>query len=417
MRSIVSVVTNQIQKSISKVNLDNNFLKVLSKPMNEIQVNFPVEIDNKTEIFSGYRVQHNNFLGPFKGGLRYHPDVSMEEVNALSQWMTYKCAIQDLPFGGAKGGLSIDINNYSEKDLEKISRNFVKSLYPYIGTNKDIPAPDVNTNSQIMDWMTDEYNNISGSYNHFSNMKSVFTGKSLSFGGSYGREEATGRGVALMIKEWSEKKNYNLRGKDYIVQGFGNVGYHTCEVLNTFGMNLVGVGDHSCYIHSPEGFNIFNLKDHIKTNKILKGYNHGNEVTKEEFFKIECSIIIPSALELQIDKDIAENINCDLIAEAANGPIDNEADDILESKNITIIPDILANSGGVLVSYYEWLQNKRDEYWSEKEIRDRFDSKISDTFKKIYSLSVRNNCTLRDASYIYSLKKLEGNYKSRNTIN
>lgn len=417
MKSIVSVVTNQIKRSSSKFNIDSNTINVLSKPMNEIKVNFPVEIDNKIEIFSGYRVQHNNFLGPFKGGLRYHPNVSMEEVNALSQWMTYKCAIQDLPFGGAKGGLNIDVNNYSQKDLEKISRCFAKSLYTYIGTNKDIPAPDVNTNSRIMDVMTDEYNNISGNYNYLCNMKSVFTGKSIEFGGSYGREEATGRGVALMIKEWAEKRNYNLRGKNYIVQGFGNVGYHTCEVLNTFGMNLVGVGDHSCYIQSPEGFNIFNLKDHIKINKCLKGYGNGNQISKEDFFKIKCSVIIPSALELQIDKDIAENIDCDLIAEAANGPIDNEADEILESRDITIIPDILANSGGVLVSYYEWLQNKRDEYWSEKEIRDKFDSKISDTFKKIYSLSIRNNCTLRDASYMYSLKKLEENYKRRNTIN
>lgn len=416
MKSIITVVENQINRSCSKINIDKNLLTVLSKPMNEIKVNFPVEIDNEVKIFSGYRVQHNNFLGPFKGGLRYHPDVSIEEVNALSQWMTHKCAIQDIPFGGAKGGLNINIQDYSEKDLEKITRAFSKSLYPYIGSNKDIPAPDVNTNSKIMDWMTDEYNNISGNYNSFCNMKSIFTGKSISFGGSYGREEATGRGVALMIKEWADKKSYNLRGKNYIIQGFGNVGYHTCEVLNTFGMNLVGVGDHSCYLHSQEGFNIFNLKTHINNNKILKGYEFGSEISKEDFFKIDCSIIIPSALELQINKELAESINCDLIAEAANGPIDNEAEEVLESKNIVIIPDILANSGGVLVSYYEWLQNKRDEYWSQKEIRDKFDEKISNTFNKIYNLSIKNECTLRDASYIYSLKRLEQNFKRRYTI-
>ena len=404
------MVENQIKKASTKVNINNDLLKVLSKPVNEIKMNFPVKIDNKIEIFSGYRVQHNNLLGPFKGGLRFHNDVSVDEVNALAQWMTYKCAVQDIPFGGAKGGLSIDVTKYNDEQIRKISRQFTKSLYPYIGTNIDIPAPDVNTNSQIMDWMTDEYNIISGNQNLGSNIKSVFTGKSLHFGGSHVREEATGRGVALMIKEWADKNDYNLRGKNYIIQGFGNVGYHTCEVLSSFGMNLIAVGDHTCYLHAPEGLNIFNLKKYINDNKSIKDYDHGTELSKEDFFKLKCDIIIPSALELQINKDIAENIDCSLIVEAANGPIDNEAEEILENKKIDIIPDILANSGGVLVSYYEWLQNKRDEYWTEKEIRNKFDIKITDTFKKIYNLSEKNNCSLREASYIYSLNKLNEKY-------
>ena len=404
------MVENQIKKASTKVNINNDLLKVLSKPVNEIKMNFPVKIDNKIEIFSGYRVQHNNLLGPFKGGLRFHNDVSVDEVNALAQWMTYKCAVQDIPFGGAKGGLSIDVTKYNDEQIRKISRQFTKSLYPYIGTNIDIPAPDVNTNSQIMDWMTDEYNIISGNQNLGSNIKSVFTGKSLHFGGSHVREEATGRGVALMIKEWADKNDYNLRGKNYIIQGFGNVGYHTCEVLSSFGMNLIAVGDHTCYLYAPEGLNIFNLKKYINDNKSIKDYDHGTELSKEDFFKLKCDIIIPSALELQINKDIAENIDCSLIVEAANGPIDNEAEEILENKKIDIIPDILANSGGVLVSYYEWLQNKRDEYWTEKEIRNKFDIKITDTFKKIYNLSEKNNCSLREASYIYSLNKLNEKY-------
>ena len=211
MKSIVTMVENQIKKASTKININNDLLKVLSKPVNEIKVNFPVKINNEIEIFSGYRVQHNNLLGPFKGGLRFHTHVSLNEVNALAQWMTYKCAIQDIPFGGAKGGLNIDVNKYSDDQIRKISRQFTKSLYPYIGTNIDIPAPDVNTNSQIMDWMTDEYNIISGNQNLGSNIKSVFTGKSLCFGGSHVREEATGRGVALMIKEWALKNDYNLR--------------------------------------------------------------------------------------------------------------------------------------------------------------------------------------------------------------
>ena len=203
---MLSIIEKQIQRAITKTNVSENLLKVLKNPMNKIEINFPVLLNDKIEIFSGYRVQHNNYLGPFKGGLRYHPTVNINEANALAQWMTYKCCIQDIPFGGAKGGITIDVNKYSKSDIEKISRNFTKALYPYIGTNKDIPAPDVNTNSTIMDWMTDEYNNISGNFNLTSNMKSVFTGKSIDFGGSYVRQEATGRGVGLTIKQWAEKK-------------------------------------------------------------------------------------------------------------------------------------------------------------------------------------------------------------------
>ena len=413
---MLSIIDKQLRKAAGLVNVNQNLLTVLSKPMNEIKVNFPVKINDKIEVFSGYRVQHNNYLGPFKGGLRYHPSVSIDEASALSQWMTYKCCIQDIPFGGAKGGITIDVSKYNSKEIEKISRNFVKAIYPYIGSNKDIPAPDVNTNSNIMDWMTDEYNNISGSFNSTSNMKSVFTGKSLDFGGSEVREEATGRGVALNIREWAKKKDYELKGKNYIIQGFGNVGYYTCELLNSFGMNLIAVGDHSGYIYSKEGFNIFNLKEYVSKNKCLHGYEGGEEITKEEFFKLKCNVLIPSALELQITQENAADIDCDLIVEAANGPVEHEAEEILENNNITIIPDILANSGGVLVSYYEWLQNKRDEYWTAKYIRDKFDIKIEDTFKKIYSLSIKNNCSLRDACFIYSLNKLENNYKRKQII-
>ena len=414
MTNIISIVHNQLKRASSKVKFNNNLLNILSKPMNEIKVNFPVKINDEVKMFSGYRIQHNNFLGPFKGGLRFSNHVSSDEVSALAQWMTYKCTLLDIPFGGAKGGLKIDTNEYTKEELEKITRKFTQSLYPYIGSNKDIPAPDVNTNSQTMDWMTDEYNIISGNHHLTCNMKSIFTGKSISNGGSHVREESTGRGVAIMVKEWANRNNYNLQGKNYIIQGFGKVGYRACEVLSTYGMNLVGVADHTCYLHSKEGFNPFNLRDHINENGTLDSYEHGKKISKEEFFKLKCNVVIPSALELQIDKEIAEQMDCDLIVEAANGPIDNEAEDILNSKNIPIIPDILANSGGVLVSYYEWLQNKRDEYWDEKDIRIKFDKKMEDTFDKLYKISINTNCSLRDACYIYSLGRLESNYQSRN---
>ncbi len=416
MKNIVSIVDKQIQNAIQKVKIDENLLHILSKPNNIIKVNFPVKIKKNIRMFTGFRVQHNNFMGPYKGGLRYHENISLEETEALAKWMTYKCSVQDIPFGGAKGGLILNKNEFNEYELEKISRGFSKSLFPYIGSNKDIPAPDVNTNSTIMDWMTDEYNYISGNNTLTSNMKSVYTGKSLFFGGSELREEATGRGVALIIKEWAKKNNYNLRGKDYIIQGYGNVGFYTCEVLSELGMNLIGVGDHSCYIHSKEGFNIFKLKQYIDDNKELKNYSSENEISKEEFFKIKCDILIPSALELQIDESNALDIDCDLIVEAANGPIDIEGEEILKERNITIIPDILANSGGVLVSYYEWLQNKRDEKWDKFEIKNKFDLKMKETFNKINEISLINNCSLRDASYIYSLSRLEKTYSRKGYI-
>lgn len=415
MSVLASMVNKQLVQATKKINIHKNVLDLLEKPMNEIKVNFPVLINNNIEIFTGYRVQHNNVLGPFKGGIRFHPDVSLDEVNALSQWMTYKCAVQDIPFGGAKGGISMDVSQYNNRELELISRGFTKSLYSYIGSNKDIPAPDVNTNSQIMDWMTDEYNSISGNYSSTCNMKSVFTGKSIDFGGSHLREQATGRGVALMIKHWADIEGFELDGKNYILQGFGNVGYHTSELLTRFGMNLIAVGDHSGYYYNKEGFNVFKLKNYVKENGSLNGYT-GEEIHKEDFFKLQTNVIIPSALELQITEDIANSIDCDLLVEAANGPIDTTSELILNDRNIPIIPDILANSGGVLVSYYEWLQNKRDEYWLEEDIRIKFDKHIKTTYYKIYSLSQKYNISLRDACYIYALQKMENQYKCKGLL-
>ena len=414
MDNIITLIEKQIENATSNNSFNKNFLKIISISMNEIKINFPINIKGEIIMFSGYRIQHNNFLGPFKGGLRFHQNVSLEEMRALSKWMTFKCAIQNIPFGGAKGGLIIDVNKYSEDDIEKISKKFSITLAPYIGPNKDIPAPDVNTNSKIIDWMTQEYNKYNNPDN--INTKSIFTGKSLHYGGSFVREESTGRGAALVLKEWAKVNNFNLQGKNYIIQGFGNVGYHLCKVLDTFGMKLIGIGDHTVYLKQNNGFNIQELKKYVLKNKCLNNYPLGQKISKEDFFKIECDVIIPSALELQINKTIAKNISCSLIIEAANGPIDNEADFILNSKNITIIPDILANSGGVLVSYYEWLQNRRDEYWAEKKIRNMFDEKMISTFHTIYDLSNEEKCSLRDASYLYALRKLENNYKTRFSV-
>lgn len=412
MNKILRLVSSQFTRATRICSLNRNVHKILSQPKTQISVNFPVKLSNDNiKIFSGYRVQHNNVLGPYKGGLRFHPHVSLSEASALATWMTFKCSLQDLPYGGGKGGLTLDPNDYNKKDLENISRAFSRKLYNHIGSNKDIPAPDLGTNSQIMDWMTDEYNNI-GVHRHDLG---VFTGKSLNYGGSQGRNEATGRGVAQSVLEWAKVNDYDLKNKTFIVQGFGNVGFYTAKTLSSYGMKMIGMGDHTGYYYNKGGFHMDRVSNHIDNYKSLENISE-DTITKKEFFKINCDVIVPAALELQIGEEEAKNINCKLIVEGANGPIDEKADLILKEKKIDVIPDILANSGGVLVSYFEWLQNKTNEYLSEEEIYEKLEKKMTHVYNKVDDVSNEYNCTLREASYIASLKKLESTYISRGLV-
>lgn len=407
------MVSSQLDSAAKKCNLNPAVYEILKQPKNSIKVNFPVKrTDGSVQLITGYRVQHNNMLGPFKGGLRFHPSVSMHEAQALASWMTYKCALQDLPLGGGKGGISIDTRDYSRDELEQITRRFTRAIAEQIGPNKDVPAPDVGTNSMIMDWMVDEYNVVKGQGEN--NIKSVITGKSLANGGSAGRTEATGRGVAICVKEWSNANNMELDGKTFVLQGFGNVGTHTADVLSSYGMKMVGVADHTVNLHNPDGFDVNALKDYAKGNSnTLVNYEFGTSVDKKNFFGIKCDVMIPAALELQINEEEATNMDCKVVVEAANGPVSSEAEQILAERNIPIVPDILANSGGVLVSYFEWLQNKRDEYWSADVVRTKLTKKMQESFQKINCLTGEYNCTLREASYIYALKRLESAYESR----
>lgn len=412
--SIVNIVNKQVRNASKIINLDQNILKIIEQPKHLISFNFPVKLKNgNIEIISGHRIQHNNMLGPYKGGIRFHPDVSKNECSSLASWMTFKCALQDIPYGGGKGGLSIDPEKYSPEDLENISRAYSRKLYNYIGSNKDIPAPDLGTNSQIMDWMCDEYNKIGVKRHDLG----VFTGKSLNYGGSLGREQATGRGVAFSVLEWSKINNVELNGKTFIIQGLGNVGYHTIKTLQSFGMKLISAGDHKKYIRNVDGLEIDEILDHIDNFKTLENYSNSCEIIKkDEFFSTHCDVLIPAAMEMQITEKEASSINTKLIVEAANGPTDNVADLILKNKNIDVIPDILANSGGVLVSYFEWLQNKTNEYWEEDEINEKLEKKMKKTMNKVSKTSDDFNCTLREASYILALKKLENAYKSRGIL-
>lgn len=417
--SVLNLVKNQIRQAAKVCNLNSDVYTILSKPKNVIKLNFPVKLSGKTKMFTAYRSQHNDMLGPYKGGLRFSPMVDENEVNALSQWMTMKCALQDLPYGGGKGGVCLDVNDYTEKELEKITKKFSRRLSHYIGEYRDIPAPDMGTNSQTMDWMMDEYNRVNKSKMMSSNIKGVFTGKSIISGGSLGREESTGRGVARMVAEWANKNCENLEGKSFIVQGFGNVGSYAAHFLTSYGMNLVGVADYTGHYINTEGFNVSEINNHIKHNGSLNKLENGSQngvivpVSKLDFFSHKCDVVIPAALELQIGKEEAWDMKCKLIVEAANGPIDEEADKILMDKNIEVIPDILANSGGVSVSYYEWLQNNRHEYWDIETIREKLDTRMAKAYDKVIKVSDEYNCDLRTASYIYALKRLEYAYLSR----
>jgi glutamate dehydrogenase (NAD(P)+) len=404
--NLFELVQDQILNAFNNLDLKKELEILVKHPHNEIIVNFPVKLKNgNLEIFKGYRVQHNNLLGPYKGGLRFHHNVYLNECKALAFWMTMKTALHNIPFGGGKGGIKFNPREYNNEDLKEISIQFSKALVNYVGNDIDVPAPDVGTNSKIMDWMTHAYLNTTHTIN-----KGAYTGKSISFGGSEGRTEATGRGLYICLLEWAKRKNISLEGKTYILQGFGNVGSNLALLLSKLGMTMIAVGDHTGYYECNEGFNVYKMLEYVKKNKSLENYNIGNNIDKKLFFSKKCDIVIPAALELQIKKEEAEIIDCQMVLEAANGPIDMEGEKILTNKGITVIPDILANSGGVLVSYYEWLQNRSHNYWSKKKVLFKLDNKMSNLFNKVYDLSIENNYNMRTASYYISLNKLQSVY-------
>ena len=407
IKNVYNLIKSQYNNILSKHNIDKGLQTLLEQPMNEIIVNFPVKLTDSTiKLFKGYRVQHNNLLGPFKGGLRFFKDLYLDECKALAFWMTIKCALVSVPFGGAKGGIKFNPKDYSSDDIKLISKGFSKALNKYIGENVDIPAPDMGTNPMIMDYMQSAYNESSKKRKY-----SVFTGKSLNMYGCSGRSGATGYGVYLSVKFWAEQNNIELKGKTYILQGYGNVGSHTAELLHNLGMSLIGIGDHTGYLECSEGFNVFKLSTYVKQNGSIENYPVGNKINKLDFFGMKCDIIIPAALELQICKEEADKINCSMIVEAANGPIDTEGENILNEKKITIIPDILANSGGVIASFMEWKQNKQDELYDTNTVNKFIYDKLNKTYNDMIKISKEKNMTYRESCYIIALENLEKMYK------
>lgn len=403
----------QLQNALDAMNMEESYKTILTQPKNELIINFPVKLSDGTiELFKGYRVQHNNILGPFKGGFRYHQDVYLDECKALAAWMTWKCALQNLPFGGAKGGIKFDPTKYSIEDLEHITRRFTHALGANIGPDLDIPAPDMGTNAQTMDWMMDTYSNIVSASNKQA-VKGVVTGKSIVCGGTPGREEATGRGVVYCIIQWAKEHNFNLTNAKVVIQGFGNVGSYTAMILSELGAKIIGVGDHTSYYSHPEGFDTQKLSEYCKENKSLLGYSNGKKISRDDFFSIACDIFVPAATELQIKKAEACLINTKVVVEAANGPTDLDGEEVLTQKGISLIPDILANSGGVVVSYFEWLQNKRCEYWDISEVRARLEKRMNTTYQLVSQKASSMKISMRTASYVIALERLQDVYKKR----
>lgn len=410
-KGMLENVLEQFNHAADKIDLNPNVRKILSITNTEIIIHFPVRMDNgDVEIFTGYRVQHNNALGPYKGGLRYHPTVDIDAARALAMWMTWKTSLAGLPYGGAKGGIQIDPKKYSKGELERITRRFTYALGENIGPEHDIPAPDVNTNDQTMAWIADTYMSTISTSERSKNQH-VVTGKPVGSGGLEGRDRATGYGVYLTIKFWTQKNNDSLKGKTFIVQGYGNVGYWAAHFLEKDGAKLIGVQDASGSIYNKNGIHTEDLFNYCKANNgSCAGFPDASVLDSEDFFGLECDICIPAALGNQITKDNAHKIKAKLIAEGANGPTDVEGEKILLERGITIIPDIMCNSGGVIGSYFEWLQNRNGELWQLDEILEKIEKKLHTTFKKVTEYSEEKGVDMRTAAFSIAIERIEKAY-------
>ncbi len=407
-------VIKQLEKAEDVIHCDKDICEILAGTMNELVVHFPVRMDDgRVKMLTGYRVQHNNALGPFKGGLRFHPMVDIDEVRGLATLMTWKTALVNIPFGGAKGGIQIDPTDFSPEEIEKITRRFTFALGDNIGPEYDIPAPDVNTNPQIMAWILDTYMSTMTPTER-NRCIHVVTGKPLEAGGSQGRDKATGQGVVFLIEKWAQDHGFNLNGATYIVQGFGNVGSWAARLLKHHGARLIAVEDVSGAIRKEEGIDADKLTEYVRENKgLVQGYPKAEALDHDKFFSTKADIFIPAALENQITADTAEILNVRLVAEGANGPTEPEGDKVLQRRGIDVIPDILCNSGGVIVSYFEWLQNKRSEFWEVEEIDTKLKKIIVSAYERVCQAAEKYNTDMRTAAQIVAINRLEMVYKER----
>jgi len=407
------VVQGYLEEAARLVNVPHHVREILLQSKNEIIVHFPVRMDDgEYRVFKGYRIQHSNILGPFKGGMRYHEDASLDDFKALAAMMTWKCSLMNLPFGGGKGGIKFDPRSVSRDELARITRRFFHALGSNIGPDYDVPAPDVGTNAQTMAWALDTYVNTVGMVKKEAAM-GVVTGKPVSSGGTFGRETATGQGVVHCIVEWARRSRFKLEGKKLIVQGFGNVGSNTAVILAALGVSLVAVGDHTGYLYNPEGFNVHRLKQYVAQNGSIAGYANGQKIGREEFFGVQADLFVPAALENQIGAAEAEALQVRLVAEGANGPCSPEGEAVLARRGIELLPDVLANAGGVTVSYYEWVQNRRSEQWPVEEVEERLEKAMLDAYDRMAQFSKTHGCSNRIACYGVALQRLVQVYLDR----
>jgi glutamate dehydrogenase/leucine dehydrogenase len=380
---------------------DTQFPKMMN-PERVIEVNIPVQMDNgEIKNFVGYRSQHNGARGPYKGGIRYHPDVTVDEVKALSTWMSIKCATLDLPLGGGKGGIIVNPKELSERELEALSRGWVQRLYKYIGPLDDVPAPDVNTNWQIMSWMVDEYSRLVG---HWT--PGTFTGKPLSIGGSLGRDTATAQGGLYVLEAYLKASNESLKGKKIVIQGAGNAGLNMIELIARTGAILVATSDSHGGIFDSNGLDIAQIVELKKDKKSLAEYKWATQITNSELLELDCDILIPAALENQITSENAKDVKAKLIMELANGPITPDADVVLFSKWIAVIPDILANAGGVTVSYFEQVQNNANYYWSREEVQQKLKLKMETALAGVLKSANEHKVMLRTGAYVVAMERI-----------
>ena len=399
---------DQFDRAADSLGLKEDVRESLKMPDRELMVEVPLRKDDGSiEVLKGYRVQHNNSRGPYKGGIRYHHEVDMDEVQSLAALMTWKTAAVDIPYGGGKGGICIDPAKYSVRELERVSRRFFRGIDPIIGPNKDIPAPDVNTNAQVMVWFMDEYGQ------HHGHTPSIVTGKPINLGGSLGREEATGKGTAIITREVANLDGLDLNGATVVIQGFGNVGSYAGKFLSEMGCKIIAVSDVHGGLHEPDGFDVQTLFDYNYEHRTVQNCGQGQPITNDDLLHLECDFLIPAALGGVIHKMNAESLNCKWVIEAANGPLTPPAIDILFEGGVNVMPDIITNAGGVTVSYFEWVQNLQQFKWTEEEVNQRLEKKMVDAFNETAELCDQKDISLRMAAFSVAIDRVAHSFELR----
>jgi glutamate dehydrogenase (NAD(P)+) len=401
-KSAWAVAQQQFDLAAKRLNLDPGIAAVLREPRRQLTVHFPVRMDDgSTRVFEGHRVQHNLGRGPAKGGIRFHQDVNIDEVKALAMWMSWKCAVMDLPYGGGKGGVTVDPKQLSVGEVERLTRRFTTEIAVIIGPESDIPAPDVNTNSQTMAWMMDTFSMHAG-----HTVPGVVTGKPIALGGSKGRNEATARGAVICVREAASKIGLNLKGASVVVQGYGNAGSIAAKLIADLGAKVIAVSDSSGGIQNAAGLDLAAVDAHKKKTGSVVGLAGATPVSNQAILEIPCDVLIPAALENQITAENAAKIKTKIVAEAANGPTTPEADDILFANGAMVIPDILCNAGGVTVSYFEWVQDLNRDFWEEEEVNLRLEKKMVRAFHEVYDMAQEQKSHLRTGAYLLSVKRV-----------